>query len=44
MAVDRLQMLCDVAANVIPTRLETAVIEVEPLNVTVNNVSHFLKT
>ena len=45
MAVDRLQMLCDVAAraaaNAIPTQLTTAVIEMEPLNVTVNNVCHF---
>ena len=45
MAVDRLQMLCDVAARsaatTIPTQLTTAVIKMEPLNVTVNNVCHF---
>ena len=38
-------MLCDIAArsaaNAIPTQLATATIEMEPLNVTVNNICHF---
>ena len=45
MAVDRLQILCEVAArsaaNAIPTQLAPATIEIEPLNVTVNNICHF---
>ena len=45
MAVDRLQVFCDVAvrsaADVIQTQLAPATIEIKPLNLTVNNICHF---